>query len=343
MRALKLLAALSILVAFVGVVAIAGWSQIHAYMARPGPAKVETVVVLPRGAVLADITTLLNTAGVIDRPWMFRLAIRVLGRDRDLKAGEYAFPAGISPSSVIGMLASGDTVARRVTIAEGLTVAEIFDLLANTEGLSGELPEPPAEGSLLPETYYYAFGDDRAQLLRRMQDGMRVALDELWAERREGLPLESREEALILASIVDKETSVPEERHQVAAVFINRLRRGMRLQSDPTVIYGLTGGTGPLGRALTRRDWEHDSTYNTYRIYGLPPGPISNPGRESIAAVLDPADVDFLFFVANGGGGHSFAKSLQEHNRNVARWRRIKNGDEPRPVAPSPPRPESAD
>jgi UPF0755 protein len=136
---------------------------------------------------------------------------------------------------------------------------------------------------------------------------------------------------------------VPEERHQVAAVFVNRLRRGMRLQSDPTVIYGLTGGTGPLGRALTRRDWEHDSIYNTYRIYGLPPGPISNPGRESIAAVLDPADVDFLFFVANGGGGHSFAKSLKEHNRNVARWRRIKNGDEPRPVAPSPPRPESAD
>ena len=341
-RALSLLAALSMLAALAGVVVIAGWTQLNAYLVRPGPAKEETVVVLPRGAGLAQITASLRAAGVIEHPWLFRLAVRASGRDRDLKAGEYAFPPAIPARSVINMLANGQTVARRLTVAEGLTVAEIYELLEQAAGLTGELPPPPPEGSLLPETYFYAFGDPRAELVRRMQRAMDDVLAELWPRRARDLPLAGRAEALTLASIVDKETASAAERAKVAAVFVNRLRRGMRLQADPTVIYGLTAGEGPLGRSLTRRDWEDDSDYNTYRIDGLPPGPIANPGRAAIEAVLNPATVDYLYFVADGSGGHAFARTLDEHNRNVALWRKIKNGEHPRPLEPSPPKPQPA-
>lgn len=337
-RALNILAALTMLAALAGVIVIASWTQLNAYLVRPGPANEDTVVVLPRGAGLAHITATLRDAGVIDHPWLFRLAVRVLGRDRELKAGEYAFPAAITAQSVINMLANGQTVARRLTVAEGLTVAQIFELIDQTEGLSGELPEPPPEGSLLPETYFYAFGDRRADLVRRMQGAMQQLLDELWPTRAPDLPFASRREALTLASIVDKETAAADERDMVAAVFVNRLRRGMRLQADPTVIYGLTEGEGRLGRALTRRDWEHDSDYNTYQIDGLPPGPIANPGRASIEAVIHPAAVDYLYFVADGSGGHAFARTLDEHNRNVALWRKIKNGEQ----RPAPPKPKPA-
>jgi UPF0755 protein len=325
-----------------GAVAIAVWSQTSAFLAEPGPSVAETVVVLPRGAGLDEITSRLNAAGVIDRPWLFRLAIRLQGQDRALKAGEYAFPAGATPASVINMLARGATVARRLTVAEGLTVAEVYRLLAETEGLTGELSEPPPEGSLLPETYFYALGDDRAELVRRMRQGMRALLDELWPTRAEALPLTSRQQAVILASIVDKETAVPGERGAVAAVFLNRLRRGMRLQSDPTVIYGLTGGSGALDRPLTRGDWQYDSPHNTYRIEGLPPTPIGNPGRAALEAVLHPEEVDYLYFVADGSGGHAFGRTLEEHNRNVANWRRIKSGRQSGPVTPSPTKPDPA-
>jgi UPF0755 protein len=338
-RALRFLALLSMVVALAGAIVIAAWSQLNAYMVRAGPAAAETVVVLPRGADLGQIATMLVDAGVIDHPWLFRLAVRVLGRDRDLKAGEYAFPARATPQGVIAMLAKGETVARRLTVPEGLTVAEVFQLLQNTPALDGELPPPPEEGSLLPETYFYAFGDSRVGLVRRMEDAMRRTLDELWAQRASGLPFRTRREALILASIVDKETGVANERDKVAAVFINRLRRGMRLQADPTVIYGLTEGDGVLGRELNRRDWEDASAYNTYLIDGLPPGPIGNPGRASIEAVLRPANVDYLYFVADGSGGHAFARTLAEHNRNVAQWRKVKNGERPPPVTPAPPKP----
>jgi UPF0755 protein len=341
-RALKSLALLSMVVALAGAILIAAWSQLNAYLVRSGPTTAETVVVLPRGAGLGQIAATLVEAGVIDHPWLFRLAVRVLGRDRDLKAGEYAFPARATPQGVIAMLAKGETVARRLTVAEGLTVAEIFQLLENAEALEGALPPPPEEGSLLPETYFYAFGDSRVGLVRRMEDAMRETMDELWSQRAEGLPFRTQREALILASIVDKETGVADERDKVAAVFINRLRRGMRLQADPTVIYGLTEGDGALGRELSRRDWEHGSAYNTYQIDGLPPGPIGNPGRASIEAVLRPAEVEYLYFVANGSGGHAFARTLAEHNRNVAQWRKLKNGERPLPMAPTPPKPETA-
>jgi UPF0755 protein len=341
-RALQFLALLSMGVALAGAIVIAAWTQFNAYFVQAGPATEETVVVLPRGAGLAQITADLVEARVIDHPWLFRFAVQVLGRDRRLKAGEYAFPAGATPQGVIAMLANGETVARRLTVAEGLTVAEVIQLLARTEALEGELPPPPEEGSLLPETYFYAFGDSRIGLVRRMQDAMRDTLAALWRERAEGLPLRTKREALILASIVDKETGIADERDKVAAVFINRLRRGMRLQADPTVIYGLTEGDGQLGRELSRSDWEHDSAYNTYQIDGLPPGPIGNPGRASIEAVLNPAAVDYLYFVADGSGGHAFARTLEEHNRNVARWRKVKNGERPQSVAPPLPKRENA-
>jgi UPF0755 protein len=340
-RALKFLASLCMVIALAGAVVIAGWSQLNTYLVEPGPAAEETVVVLPRGAGLAQIAAALVEARVIDHPWLFRLAVRVLDRDRRLKAGEYAFPAGATPRTVIVMLANGETVARRLTVAEGLTVAEIYQLLESVEALDGELPPPPEEGSLLPETYFYALGDSRDAMVRRMQDAMRATLDELWPQRAQDLPFRTRREALILASIVDKETGIADERHKVAAVFVNRLRRGMRLQADPTVIYGLTEGERQLGRELSRRDLEHDSAYNTYLIEGLPAGPIGNPGRASIEAVLNPAAVDYLYFVADGSGGHAFARTLEEHNRNVARWRKVKNGERPQSVVP-PPKPESA-
>jgi len=341
-RALKWLTASVMVLALVGAVAIAGWTQLNAYLGRPGPAAEPVTVVVPRGAGVAAIAQQLAEADVIRQPLMFRVAARMLGHDRDLKAGEYAFPASVTPRTVIGMLATGETVARRLTIAEGLTVAEIYDILQQTEGLRGPLPEPPPEGSLLPETYFYAFGDRRADLVRRMRRAMERTLEELWAGRAPDLPLQTPREALILASIVDKETSLARERDKVAAVFINRLRRGMRLQSDPTVIYGLTNGDGPLERTLTRRDWRHESAHNTYRIDGLPPTPIANPGRAAIEAVLDPADVDYLYFVANGTGGHAFARTLDEHNENVAYWRKIKNGEVPKPRLPPPAKPRPA-
>jgi UPF0755 protein len=338
-RALKVLTALAMLAAFAGVVTIAGWTQLSTYLNQPGPAGEEVTVVLPRGAGVAHIARELADARVIRQPLMFRLAVRVLRRDRELRAGEYAFPAQVTPRGVIGMLSRGETVARRLTVAEGLTVAEIYALLREAEGLTGPLPEPPAEGSLLPETYFYAFGDSRSSMVRRMQRAMAETLDELWPGRAGHLPLASVEDAVTLASIVDKETALERERELVAAVFINRLKRRMRLQSDPTVIYGLTNGEGRLARELTRRDWQHASAHNTYQIEGLPPTPIANPGRAAIEAVLNPAAVDYLYFVADGSGGHAFARTLREHNVNVAQWRRIRAGEVPRPVAPSPAKP----
>ena len=223
----------------------------------------------------------------------------------------------------LDLMASGRTVIRRFTVAEGLTTAEILQALADADGLVGEITSRPGEGDLMPDTYHYSLGDTRDSIIARMQSSMTDALNTLWAARSGDLPLNTAREALILASIVEKETGIAEERPLVASVFINRLRRGMRLQSDPTVVYAVTGGTGPLGRGLRRSELDRDHPYNTYTRAGLPPGPIANPGRDAIAAVLNPQASEFLFFVADGSGGHAFAQTLAEHNRNVARWRRI--------------------
>ncbi|MCY3981698.1 MAG: endolytic transglycosylase MltG, partial [Alphaproteobacteria bacterium] len=238
-----------------------------------------------------------------------------------LKAGEYDFPAGVSAASVRDMLVAGRTVIHRLTVPEGLTTAAVLELLRNTERLVGELPNP-GEGRLLPETYYYSYGDSRAGLVARMQRAMDEALARLFRARPPDSPLKSETELLTLASIVEKETGMSAERARVAGVFINRLKRRMRLQTDPTVIYALTGGQ-PLGRALTRADLRLDHAYNTYRNHGLPPGPIANPGLAALEASARPADTDALYFVADGAGGHLFARTLREHNRNVARYRKL--------------------
>jgi len=303
------------------VLSFIGWATSSFY--GKGPNADETTVVLPRGAGVKMIAKALDDAGVISSPFVFRSGVRITGNSRGLKAGEYLIPGRTSPRGVMELLLAGRTVLHRLTVAEGLTVAEVFAAVHAAEGLDGEVLARPPEGALLPETYYFSLGDSRADLLTRMGEAMRETLNELWAGRAEGLPFDSPEEALALASIVEKETGVSAERARVAAVFINRLRRGMRLQSDPTVVYSLTQGAAPLGRALTRRDLRTENPYNTYVNGGLPPGPIANPGRAAIEAVLHPLETEELYFVADGNGGHAFAKTLREHQRNVASWRKL--------------------
>jgi UPF0755 protein len=289
---------------------------------RPGPLTAETTVVIEPGAGLATVTNRLADAGVIADHLLFRLGVRVLGDARGLRAGEYAFGPGASMRSVVASLAVGRTIDRRLTIPEGLTSAAIVELIAAAPALSGTLDAVPEEGTLLPETYHYTYGDSRAELVARMQQAMAGTLAELWPKRSAGLPLVLAEQAVILASIVEKETGIAAERPRVAAVFINRLKRGMPLQADPTIAYGLALEGAAPGRALTRADLARRSPYNTYLQRGLPPTPIANPGRASLEAVLNPAETDELYFVADGSGGHAFARTLEEHNRNVAKWRR---------------------
>ncbi|HEX6102030.1 MAG TPA: endolytic transglycosylase MltG [Alphaproteobacteria bacterium] len=331
---LRFLLRLILLVLVLGVAGAvaAGWAWQR--YTGPGPLTEGRTVVIERGAGVNTIAQQLTEEGVLPDPWTLRVGVRLFGEGRSLKAGEYQFPAHVSPQAVLEKLASGEVVQRQVTIPEGLTSAQVVELLAAADGLAGEVAAVPPEGSLLPETYSFTLGDSREALIQRMRTGMEAALAELWAKRAPELPLKSAEEAVTLASIVEKETGVAAERPRVAAVFVNRLKRGMPLQSDPTVIYALTGGKaaslangeGILGRRLTRADLDADHPYNTYRIPGLPPGPIANPGRASIAAVLNPPSTNDLYFVADGTGGHAFAATLDEHNRNVAKWRKLQNG-----------------
>ena len=291
----------------------------------PGPLQADTVVYISPGTSMGDIARKLAADGVIADSLVFRLGVRLLRVSRELKAGEYLFPATVSMRGVVDILLSGKTVLRRLTLPEGTASAEAAALIEAAEGLVDKLSAVPAEGTLLPETYLYERGDRRNELVERMQEAMRDTLTELWGLRDTSVPLKSPEQALILASIVEKETGVPDERPIVASVFINRMNAGMRLQSDPTVVYGITNGAAPLGRALTRNDLQAESPYNTYKIDGLPPGPIANPGRDAIEAVLNPAETEYFYFVASGNGGHAFAKTLDEHNTNVAKWRKLKN------------------
>ncbi len=302
--------------------ALFAYRAVQNYMARPGPLRAPVVVDIPRGSGLVEVSERLAAAQVIDRPWLFRLAVAVAGRDRNLKAGEYRFEPGMSPGQVLERIERGIVLLHRLTIPEGWTVAEVWARLEEAEFLSGPLPPPPPEGTLLPETYLFPRGTPRARVVERMRQAMREALAEAWANRAPDLPLERPEELLTLASIVEKETAREEEYPLVAAVFVNRLRRGMPLQADPTVIYALTRGQRPLGRPLTRRDLAVDSPYNTYLRKGLPPTPIANPGRKALLASARPAEVDYLYFVADGEGGHRFARTLAEHNANVRAYRR---------------------
>jgi UPF0755 protein len=307
---------------------VAGGIAAYGYrgLTASGPSAEPTTVVVPSGTSVARIAQKLAAASVIEDPLLFRVGVRLLFENRPLQAGEYLFPAGISPRGAIEQMIEGRRVQRKITIAEGLTNREILDLLAAEPALEGALPDAEAlgeQGQFLPETYFFMLGDKRAEILERMRKAMTAALDELWPGRRSDPSLETPRDAVILASIVEKETALAAEQPRIAAVFFNRLRIAMPLQSDPTVIYALTQGKAPLGRLLTRADLTTESPYNTYVANGLPPAPITNPGRSAIAAVLQPAQSDEFYFVADGTGGHVFAKTMEEHLKNVAAWRRI--------------------
>jgi UPF0755 protein len=314
------LTAVLILLLLLGGLAGGGyWYGRNAWLS-PGPLREPAQIVVPRGGTTV-IAEALAERGVIRDPRAFLAAAWMTRGEGALRAAEFAFPAGASLRDVLHILRDARPVQRRITIPEGLTYRQIAAVLERAEGLTGEMPEV-TEGAILPETYSYQWGDTRAAVIRRATQAMDQALNELWAARQPGLPLQSPREALILASIVERETGKPEERATVAGVFVNRLRRGMMLQSDPTAAYAAADG-GVLERPLTRADLDRDHPFNTYRIRGLPPGPIASPGRDALRAVTRPAETEFIFFVADGTGGHAFARTLEEHNRNVARWREI--------------------
>jgi UPF0755 protein len=288
---------------------------------QPGPLPASRDVVVPRGSV-AQVADALQQASVIKSPIVFQVAVWTSAEPGQLHAAELSFPAHASLREVLTVLRTAKPVEHRLTIPEGLTVRQITALLNDAPAATGQV-EVREEASLLPETYVYEYGTSRQALLSRARKALDRALDQAWAERAPGLPISTPYQALILASIVERETAVPEERPRIAAVYLNRLRRGMRLQADPTVAYAASDGTGSLDRPLTRADLDDPDPYNTYRHAGLPPGPICAPGLASIQAVLHPADSDALYFVADGNGTHAFARTAAEHDRNVAKWRAL--------------------
>lgn len=311
----------------------------HEVLVAQGPLEAPKRVVIPRGAGPTTMAKILKEEGVLNYPGLFRVALMIDPSPKPIKAGEYEIPAHASMESLVDLLQSGKLVQRRLTVPEGITTAEIVELVRKTDALSGEITLDLKEGDLLPETYFYSRNDTRDGVLLRMKEAMEKAVDDAWRKRSAGLPLTNRREVVILASMIEKETAIPAERPRIAAVFINRLRIKMRLESDPTTVYGITGGKGTLGRDLTRADLQSASGYNTYIVPGLPSGPICNPGRASILAATSPAPRDHsLYFVADGQGGHVFAANVYEHNRNVARWKEIlkQRQEQGLPASPSP-------
>ncbi len=289
-----------------------------------GPLTETTSVLIQPGAGLDTISNLLSRQNVIESEFIFSAAVRVFGSESDLKAGEYLFQPGVSMREVLDDLVSGRSVLHAITFPEGLTSQQIVDRLLLDPILTGEIAELPPEGSLMPDTYKFTRGATRQQMIDQMMRMQERAVADIWARRVPGLPVETPEEFVTLASIVEKETGRADERPRVAGVFINRLNQGMRLDSDPTIIYGIYGSAGPpSGHVILRSEIDKKTEYNTYHFTGLPPGPIANPGRAALEAVANPSRTDELFFVADGTGGHAFASTLDEHNRNVARWRQI--------------------
>jgi UPF0755 protein len=293
-----------------------------ALTACSGGAPRDTVVVIPPGASIAKAGEILEKAGAVSSADSFRNHARFFGGDDPIKPGEYEIKKGMGAGDILDLLQSGKTVQRLVMIPQGMPSIMVWERLMAEPRLKGEIPVP-AEGSILPDSYAFTTGETRAAVVKRMQAAMDKAFDELWAKRSPRSAAKDRNEAITLASIVEKETGVPAERRTVAGVYTNRLAVGMRLQADPTIIYPITKGK-PLGRRILRSEILAVNDYNTYSMTGLPKGPIANPGKASIAAVLDPEANDYLYFVAKGDGGHAFARSLSEHNANVQKWYQLR-------------------
>ncbi len=290
---------------------------------EPGPLLQDRVVNIPHGSGIRDIADVLTQQGVIDQPWVFIGGVLVLKAREDLKAGEYQFKAHTSLRDVVATMVEGRVVEHQISIPEGLTSQQIVARLQDDDVLTGDIKEVPAEGSLLPDTYDFTRGITRGQMIQRMQAAEQRTVREIWEHRSPDLPLKTPDQLMVLASVVEKETGKPDERSRVAAVFVNRLKQKMRLQSDPTIIYGLVGGKGTLGRPIMKSEIDQPTPYNTYLIDGLPPGPISNPGRAALEAAANPARTRELYFVADGTGGHAFAETYDQHQKNVARLRLI--------------------
>jgi UPF0755 protein len=311
----------------------------------PGPLQEDKVVNIPSRAGMTDIADTLQREGVIDNNrWAFIGAVFALKARSELKPGEYLFQKNASLRDVIGTMVEGKVVQHAVTIPEGLTSEQIVGRLSDNDIFSGTVREIPREGTLLPETYKFPRGTNREQVIARMQQAQKRVLAEIWERRTPDLPVKSPEQLVTLASIVEKETGKPDERSRVASVFVNRLRQKIKLQSDPTIIYGLVGGKGTLGRPIKRSEIQQPSPYNTYVVEGLPPGPIANPGRASLEAAANPARTRDLFFVADGTGGHAFSDTYDQHQKNVAKLRAMEKQIQNDTVEPTddPPPPAGA-
>ena len=318
----------------------------------PGPSPQNRIVNIPRGSGIRDISDLLTTDGVINQPWVFIGGVLLLKPHEELKAGEYEFKAHASLSDVVATLTEGKVVMHQVTIPEGLTSEQIVGRLMDNDVLTGNIDEIPSEGSMLPNTYSFPRGTTREALIRRMQEAQARLVKEIWARRAPDLPLQAPEQLVILASMIEKETGKTDERSRIAAVFVNRLKQKMRLQSDPTIIYGLVGGKGSLGGPITKSEINEPTPYNTYLIDGLPPGPITNPGRAALEAAANPARTRDLYFVADGSGGHVFSETYEQQQKNVLKLRQLEASQKeaspdgqaaaPAPTADAPPQARSA-
>src|SRR5215470_12760412 len=307
----------------------------------PGPLQEDKVVNIPQRAGKRDIADVLQREGVIDvNPWVFIGSVFAMKASSDLKPGEYLFQKNASLRDVIGTIVEGKVVQHAVTIPEGLTSEQIVARLSDNDIFAGSVREIPREGTLLPETYKFPRGTTREQVIQRMQQTQKRVLAEIWERRSADIPIKSPDQLVTLASIVEKETGRADERSRVAAVFTNRLRQKIKLQSDPTIIYGLVGGKGTLGRPIKRSEITQPSPYNTYVIDGLPPGPIANPGRASLEAAANPSRTRDLYFVADGTGGHAFTETYDQHQKNVARLRSMEKqiqNDTVEPAEDTPP------
>ncbi len=312
--------------AFIFLASLVGGSVFSTYslFVEEGPLSFQVNIYIPKGKNLKQIARLLKEEGVIKSSAVFSLGVRASRQSGNLKSGEYIIPPFASAQMVMKILVNGQTVVRRVTIPEGLTSSQIIEFLNKVPELTGEVVEIPKNGTLLPETYYYSFNDTRQSIIDRMRFAMDRLLAEEWPKRDKNLPFLTPEEAVTMASMVEKETAVDYERSLIASVFQNRIEKKMRLQSDPTVIFALTDGQLNLNRRLTYADLKFESPYNTYVAYGLPPHPICNPGSASVLAVLHPEKTDFLYFVADGSGAHVFAKDYKQHSKNVIAWRKVR-------------------